>query len=347
MVSFMSNNQQINTDNLTNWFKANVIGFEGPLSASKFAGGQSNPTFRIDTPTKSYVLRRKPMGKTLPGAHAIDREYRIMTALGSIGFPVPKTYGLCVDDEVIGSMFFVMEMVEGRIFWDPTFPEIEKPQRHKYYAAMNETIARLHMVNFEKIGLGDYGKSGQFVARQIALWSRQYQSDSDAGPVAAMDRLVKWLPENIPIEDETSLAHGDFRCDNMIFHPSEPKVIAVLDWELSTLGNPIADFTYHLMPYRMPRGMHTGMMGVDLAELGIPSEEEYIAQYCQATKRKKIENVDFYIAFNMFRLVAILHGIKGRYIRGNASNAQAASLIEKMEPMAEAAWAQAVKAGAE
>ncbi len=342
----MSNNQQLNIDNLTLWFAANVEGFEGPLSAEKFAGGQSNPTFRIDTPKKSYVLRRKPMGKTLPGAHAVDREYKIMTALGGIGFPVPKTYGLCTDDEVIGSMFFIMEMVEGRIFWDPTFPEIEKSERHKYYDAMNSTIAQLHMVDFEKIGLGDYGKKGQFVARQIALWTRQYQSDTDAGPVAAMDRLVEWLPQNIPLDDETSLAHGDYRCDNMIFHPTEPKVIAVLDWELSTLGNPLADFTYHLMSYRLPSGLHTGMSGVDLQSLGIPSEEEYIAQYCNRTGRETIENIDFYIAFNMFRLVAILHGIKGRYVRGNASNAKAAALIEKIEPMAEAAWDAAVRAGA-
>lgn len=342
----MDDTQPFDKESLEKWLGENVAGFSGPLKVQKFAGGQSNPTFRIDTPNKSYVLRRKPMGKTLPGAHAVDREYKIISALGGVGFPVPKTYGLCKDDNIIGSMFYIMEMVEGRIFWDPTFQEIEKFERHKYYSAMNETIAALHMIDYRAIGLSDYGKEGSFIARQIKLWSHQYLSDEAAGRISSMDKLALWLPQNIPNNDETAIAHGDFRCDNMIFHPTEPKVIAVLDWELSTLGNPLADFTYHLMSYRLPKGLHTGMYGADLSALGLPTEAEYIAQYCNRTGRDGIENVDFYVAFNMFRLVAILHGIKGRYIRGNASNAKAAELIAKIEPMADAAWEQAILAGA-
>jgi len=257
----------------------------------------------------SYVLRRKPPGKLLPGAHAVDREYRVITALGAQGFPVARSYGLCLDEEVIGTPFYVMEMVEGRIFWDPAFLDVPREERAAYFDAMNATIAALHLIDPEAAGLADYGKPGNYFARQIGRWSKQYLADVEAGRLAAMDSLVEWLPENIPPDEpEPRVIHGDFRCDNMIFHASEPRVLAVLDWELSTLGHPLADFSYHLMMYRMP----DALAGRDLEALSIPNEEDYIAAYCARTGRDGIAEMDFYMAFNLFRLAGILHGIKGR-----------------------------------
>lgn len=332
---------------LEEWMRRSVDGFVGPLAIEQFKGGQSNPTYKLVTPTRSYVLRRKPPGKLLPGAHAVDREYRVITALAGQGLPVARTYGLCLDEAVLGTPFYVMEMVEGRIFWNSAFPEVPDAERPAYFDAMNATLAALHMIDPEAAGLGDYGKPGNYFARQIGRWSRQYEEDVDAGRVAAMDRLVEWLPANIP-EDEPQarVLHGDFRCDNMIFHPMEPRVIAVLDWELSTLGHPLADFSYHLMMYRMPVGMSAGLMGLDLAALNIPSEADYVAAYCRRTGRDGIPDLDFYMAFNLFRMAGILHGIKGRVARGNASSAHAAAMVEGLEPLADLAWAQAKKAGA-
>lgn len=324
-----------------------VPGFEGPLSVVQFKGGQSNPTYRLDTPGRSYVLRRKPPGKLLPGAHAVDREYRVIAALDAQGFPVAKPFGLCTDTDVVGTEFYVMEMVEGRIFWEAALPEVPREDRAAYFDAMNATIAQLHGIDPEAAGLGDYGKPGNYFERQIGRWSKQYLGDAEAGRVAAMDRLVEWLPANIPPgEDEARIIHGDFRCDNMIFHPTEPRVIAVLDWELSTLGHPLADFAYHLMMYRMPAGITAGLAGLDLAALNIPSEADYVAAYCRRTGRDGIPHLDFYIAFNMFRLAAIIHGIKGRMVRGTASSAHAEKTVAGLEGLAELAWAQAVKAGA-
>ncbi|HYD37425.1 MAG TPA: phosphotransferase family protein, partial [Allosphingosinicella sp.] len=279
--------------------------------------------------------------------HAVDREYRVISALGAQGFPVARTYGLCLDETVIGTPFYVMEMVEGRIFWEADFPEVPREERPRYFDAMNETIARLHRIDPEAAGLGDYGRPGNYFERQIGRWSKQYLGDVEAGRVPAMDRLVEWLPRNIPPGDEPArIIHGDFRCDNMIFHPSEPKVLAVLDWELSTLGHPLADFTYHLMVWRMPAGVSTGLAGLDLAALNIPSEADYVAAYCRRTGRDSVPDVDFYMAFNMFRLAAIVHGIKGRLVRGTASSGHAAEMAATLEPLAERAWEQAVRAGA-
>ncbi|MBX3561604.1 MAG: phosphotransferase family protein [Sphingomonas sp.] len=332
---------------LAAWLAAHVEGYAGPLAVEQFRGGQSNPTYKLVTPGRSYVLRRKPPGELLPGAHAVDREYRVIAALGAQGFPVARAYGLCTDESVIGTPFYVMEMVEGRIFWDTTFSEVSAAGRPAHFDAMNATLAQLHMIDPDTAGLGDYGKPGNYFARQIARWSKQYEGDVEAGRVAAMDRLVEWLPANIPADEPRArVIHGDYRCDNMIFHPTEPRVLAVLDWELSTLGHPLADFTYHLMMYRMPAGITTGLAGADLAALNIPGEDEYVAAYCRRTGRDGIANLDFYVAFNLFRLAGIVHGIKGRLARGTAASAHAASMAAALEPLADLAWEQAKKAGA-
>ena len=329
------------------WMAREVEDFAGPLAVEQFRGGQSNPTYKLITPGRTYVLRRKPPGQLLPGAHAVDREYRVISALGAQGFPVARAHGLCLDEAVIGTSFYVMEMVEGRIFWNVSFPEVPRDERPAYFDAMNATLAALHNIDPEAAGLGDYGKPGNYFARQIGRWSKQYESDVEAGRVAAMDRLVEWLPHNIPEDDPTPrVIHGDYRCDNMIFHATEPRVLAVLDWELSTLGHPLADFAYHLMMYRMPEGLSSGLAGLDLAALNIPSEEEYVAAYCRRTGRDSIPDLDFYIAFCLFRLAGIVHGIKGRVARGTAASAHAAAMAASLEPLADLGWEQAKKAGA-
>jgi aminoglycoside phosphotransferase (APT) family kinase protein len=328
---------------LERWMAANVDGFAGPLAVEQFKGGQSNPTYKLATASRSYVLRRKPPGRLLPGAHAVDREYRVISALAGQGLPVARAYGLCLDEDVIGTAFYVMEMVEGRIFWDPAFGEVPREERPAFFDAMNATIAQLHSIDPEAAGLGDYGKPGNYFARQIARWSKQYENDVEAGRVAAMDRLVEWLPHNIPPDEpRPRIIHGDFRCDNMIFHADRPEVLAVLDWELSTLGHPLADFSYHLMMYRMPDALGEA----DLAALNIPSEQDYVAAYCRRTGRDGIPDLDFYMAFNLFRLAGIVHGIKGRLVRGTAASAHAAEMVKRLEPLAELGWAQALKAGA-
>ncbi|SAI69374.1 aminoglycoside phosphotransferase [Bordetella ansorpii] len=328
------------------WMRDNVPGYAGPLRIAQFQGGQSNPTYRLDTPTRAYVLRRKPPGRLLKGAHAVEREARVMQALGEAGFPVPRIHGLCTDDAVIGSWFFVMDMVEGRIFWDASFPGVAREQRAAHLDAMNATLAALHGIDPQAAGLGDYGRSGQYVARQVARWSGQYLQDEAAGRVPDMDRLVQWLPEHIPANDETAIVHGDYRADNMIFHPTEPRVIAVLDWELSTLGHPLADFAYHAMMYRMPSDILGGIASVDLREAGLPGEAEYVAAYCRRTGRDGIADLDYYVAFNMFRFAAILHGIRGRVARGTAAGADARDMASRVERVAALAWRQAQAAGA-
>lgn len=319
---------------LAAWMQQNVAGFAGPLTVEQFRGGQSNPTYKLVTPSRSYVLRRKPPGQLLPGAHAVEREAKVLSKLGAAGFPVAHMQGLCEDTTVIGTAFYVMDMVEGRVFWDATFPNVPRAERPAYFDAMNATMAQLHSFDPEAIGLGDFGKSGNYFARQIGRWGRQYQEDELAGRNADMDVVLAWLEANIPADEPGRLIHGDFRCDNMIFHPTEPRVLAVLDWELSTLGHPLADFAYHAMMYRMPPDIVPGLGGADIAALNIPSEAEYINAYCRRTGRDGIPGYGFYLAFNLFRLAAIFHGIKGRVLRGNAANAQAAQRAEAFPRLA-------------
>jgi len=327
---------------LEGWMTEHVDGFSGPLSVSQFKGGQSNPTYRLATPSgQAFVMRRKPPGKLLPGAHAVDREARVMSALGSQGFPVPHVHGLCEDEGVIGTPFFVMDLVDGRIIWEASFPGLSPSDRAAHFDAMNDTIARLHGFDPQAIGLGDYGRATGFIERQVARWSRQYETDIEAGRVPAMDRLVAWLRDNLPEDSgESRVVHGDYRCDNMIFAPDQPRVSAVLDWELSTLGDPLADFVYHLMMYRMPAGMFTGLKGLDLIELGIPSEEQYVEAYCCRTGRTGLPQLDYLFVFVIFRLAAICHGIRGRLARGSASSAHAQATAALTEPLADLALAQ-------
>ena len=328
---------------LAAWMAAHVPGFAGPLEVSQFKGGQSNPTYRLDTPSgRAFVLRRKPPGALLAGAHAVEREARVMSALGPVGFPVPHVHGLCEDPEIIGTPFFVMDLIEGRIVWEAAFPGLSPTERSAHFDAMNATIAQLHGIDPAAVGLADYGRPAGFVERQVARWSKQYLADDAAGRLPQMDALVDWLGEHLPADrGEARIVHGDFRCDNMIFAADEPRVLAVLDWELSTLGDPLADFVYHLMLYRMPAGIFTGLGGLDLAALGIPSEDDYVAAYCRRTGRDHLPDLDYLMVFVMFRLAGILHGIKGRVARGTASSSHAAAMANQLEPLADLALAQA------
>lgn len=331
---------------LAEWLANNVDDYSGPLTVEQFKGGQSNPTYKLLTPGQNYVLRRKPPGELLKGAHAVEREARVMAALGPTGFPVPQVFGLCEDDTVIGTPFFVMDMVEGRIFWDATLPGVEPAQRAALFDAMNATMAALHTTNYAAAGLDDFGKPDAYLERQIALWSRQYLGDELAGRDPAMDRMVEWLPANIPSDSAVSIAHGDFKIDNMVFHPTEPRIVAVLDWELSTLGHPLADFAYHAMMYRAPPDIIAGLVGADLPALGIPIEEEYIARYCERIGRDGIPDWEYYLAFQFFRLAAIFHGIKGRVLRGNASNKTARERAKDFPRLAELSLDIARRCGA-
>jgi aminoglycoside phosphotransferase (APT) family kinase protein len=323
------------------WMNAHVDGFRGPLTVEQFAGGQSNPTYKLITPDRPYVMRRKPPGQLLKGAHAIDREARVLTGLHKAGFPVAKVYALCTDEHVLGTWFYIMEMVEGRIFWDATLPEVTREERPAYFDALNATIALLHGVDYQSVDLGTYGKPGNYFLRQIARWTKQYLEDPAAGRDPDMDRLIEWLPVNIPAGDETTIVHGDFRVDNVIFHPIETRVVAVLDWELSTLGHPLADFAYLAMMYHMPPHIVAGLACADLMALNIPTEAAFIAAYCRRTGRDTISDYGFYIAFNFFRLAAIFHGIKGRVLRGTASSAQASERAKVFPELARIGWRQA------
>jgi aminoglycoside phosphotransferase (APT) family kinase protein len=327
---------------LERWMAEHVHDFHGPITVSQFKGGQSNPTYRVDAASGSYVLRRKPPGRLLPGAHAVDREYRVIAALGGEGFPVPRVHGLCDDENVIGTAFYIMDFVEGRIFWEAQLTGLSREDRAAALDSMNATIATLHNFSPDAIGLADYGKPAGFVERQVARWSKQYLGDVEAGRIETMDRLVGWLQKHLPSDSgRSSVVHGDFRCDNMIFYAEKPVVRAVLDWELSTLGDPAADFTYHLLMFRMPKELFAGLAGLELEPLGIPSEDDYVAAYCRRTGQEYLPNKDYLIVFCLFRLAAILHGIKGRIVRGTASSAHAAQMVEKLEPLAELAWAEA------
>lgn len=327
---------------LGEYLSAHLPELRPPLRAELFEGGQSNPTYLLrDAADARWVLRRKPPGRLLPSAHAVDREYRVMSALDGRGVPVPRMRVLCADESVIGTMFYVMDWVDGRIFFDPRLPGLAPGERREVFDAMNSAIAALHAVDAQAAGLADYGKPGRYVARQIDRWSRQYRA-SQTEPMEAMEQLMRWLPENVPDGDEVAVVHGDFRMDNLIFHPEEPRVLAVLDWELSTLGHPLADFAYHCMAWRLGPGQFRGIAGEELSALGIPSEADYVAAYCRRTGRAGIapRQWEFFLAFNMFRLAAILQGVLARALQGNAASAQALEAGSRARPLAEAAWAQ-------
>jgi len=330
---------------LTAWMEANAEGFEGPLSVSQFKGGQSNPTYRLDAPSGAYVLRRKPFGNLLPSAHAVDREFRVISALSKQGFPVAKPYGLCEDTGVIGAMFYVMGMVEGPVYWDGALPEKSPADRRAIYEAQVSTLARLHNYDPDAIGLGDYGKPGNYFERQIQRWIKQYRA-SETEHIGEMERLIEFLPGSIPEQERVSVVHGDYRIDNMIFRADRHEIAAVLDWELSTLGDPLADFTYFLMNWNMPVNGRAGLAGLDLPALGIPSMEETAALYCRLTDRPALENLDWYFAYNLFRMAGIIQGIAGRVRDGTAASAQAVEMAKMNRPLAEAGWMFAQKAGA-
>jgi aminoglycoside phosphotransferase (APT) family kinase protein len=326
-----------------------IAGFRGPLSVAQFKGGQSNPTYLLTAASGRYVLRRKPPGELLPSAHAVDREFRVISALGEAGFPVPRARLLCEDESIIGTMFYVMDWVEGRVIWEPHVPGVDAEERAAIFDQLNATIARLHSFDIDELGLADFGKPAAYVARQISRWSRQYRA-SQSDTVEEMERLMKWLPEHLPTEGPARLVHGDFRLDNTILHPKEPRIVAVLDWELSTLGDPLGDFTYHLMQWRMPpskSGAGVGsLMGFDLEALGIPTLEDYVARYCARTGRSGIDNLDFYFAYNFFRLAAIFQGIVARAKGGTAANENAEAMAGQVRPLAQTAWGYAMRAGA-
>ncbi|MEZ5764189.1 MAG: phosphotransferase family protein [Xanthobacteraceae bacterium] len=330
---------------LDRWMSANVEGYKGPLTVSQFKGGQSNPTYRLDTPGRSYVMRRKPFGKLLPSAHAVDREYKVITALHAQGFPAAKTYGLCNDDSVIGTMFYIMQMVEGRVFWDQTLPAVSREERRPIFEQEILTLAQLHSYEPEKIGLGDYGRPGNYFARQVDRWTKQYRA-SETEKIDEVERLIEFLPKTVPQQERVSVVHGDYRLDNMIFAPNEPKVLAVLDWELSTLGDPLADFSYLLMQWIMEGGQRQGLVNAPLAELNIPSLEEAIEIYCKATGRPGIPDLNWYFSYNLFRLTCILQGIAGRIRDGTAASARAAESAARVRPLAISSWDYAKKAGA-
>lgn len=323
---------------LSAWMQAHVAGFQGPLTMTRLAGGQSNPTWRVEAASGRYVLRQKPVGKVLPSAHQVDREYRVMKALGATDVPVPRMLALCEDDSVMGSMFFVMEYLEGRTLWDPRLPDMTPAERGAVFEAMNDAIAKISLVDPVAVGLGDYGRQGGYVERQISRWSKQYRA-SETVSIPSMDALIDWLPQAMPTTpEEVRIAHGDFRLDNLLFHPTEPRVLGVLDWELSTLGDPFADFAYNVMVWRIVPGIFRGLGGVDLAALGIPTESDYIDLWCAKTGRERPENFDFYIILSLFRIAAIVQGIAKRAQDGTANDPKAAEMGKVAGPLADIAW---------
>jgi aminoglycoside phosphotransferase (APT) family kinase protein len=326
------------------YMREHVAGFSGELTVEQFKGGQSNPTFKLTAGGKQYVLRRKPPGVLLPSAHAVDREYKVISALAQTEVPVAKAHALCEDPSVIGTAFYIMDCVDGRILWDPQLPGMTPAQRAAHYSELNRVMAALHRVDPMAIGLGDYGKPGHYVERQVARWTKQYKA-AETETIEAADQLIAWLPKYIPQGDEVRIVHGDYRFDNVIFHPTEPRILAVLDWELSTLGHPLVDFAYHCMTWRMSSGSDgRGLAGADLPSLGIPSEAEYLQLYLQRTGRQEAVSPaewNYYMVFNMFRLVGILQGIAHRAVQGNASSEHAVASGKRARPLAEQAWALA------
>ena len=336
---------RIDANALERYLRDRIEGLRGPLTVEQFRGGQSNPTFLLGTGSRRYVLRAKPgpAAKLLPSAHAVEREFRVISALGEAGVPVPRTYCLCEDESVIGRAFYVMEFVAGRVLWEQSLPGMTPGERAAVYAEMNRVISALHRVDYAAAGLADFGKPGNYLARQIGRWSKQYRA-SETEPIEAMHRLIAWLPENVPPGEETAVVHGDYRLDNLIFHPHEPRILAVLDWELSTLGHPLADFSYHCLGWHIPPGKFRGIAGLDLEALGIPGEAAYIAAYCASTGRAGIAHWNFYLAYNLFRIAAILQGVMKRAIEGIASSDQALDAGSRARPLAELGWEYAEKA---
>lgn len=331
------NTQSIDTQRLTAYLRDHIPGLGEELVAEKFPGGQSNPTFLLRDGDRSWVLRRKPPGELLPSAHAVDREFRVLSALQNTEVPVATPVLLCEDDEIIGSMFYLMEHLDGRVFWDPKLLEVsDRDERAAMYDEMNRVLAALHQLDPQAIGLADFGRPGNYFERQVSRWTKQYRA-SETGHSAAMERLMEWLPANMPPDDgQVSLVHGDYRLDNLMFHATEPRIIGVLDWELSTLGHPLADLSYQVMAWQLPdsEGIR-GLAGIDRAPLGLPSDADYIARYCERTGRAGIDNWNFYLAFCFFRLAAILQGVKKRAEIGTASSAEAEARGAMVEPLAE------------
>lgn len=330
-----SSKLDFDTAQLAEYLQTQVQGFRGPLTAEKFPGGQSNPTFLIEAASGRYVLRRKPSGELLKSAHAVDREFRVISALAETNVPVAKVFHLCEDDNIIGSMFYVMEYINGRVLWDPSLPNSTPQERNLIYVEMNRVLAELHSVNVDSVGLSDYGRPGNYFERQIGRWSKQYLA-TETENIPVMERLMTWLSSNMPVDDgRIALAHGDFRLDNMMFNHEKPEVLALVDWELSTLGHPFADLAYQCMQLRMPYGgVMSGLGGIDRQKLGIPSEDEYVQQYCQRMGLEEISNWNFYLAFSFFRLAAILQGVKKRSLEGNASSDKALQMGELVKPIA-------------
>lgn len=326
---------------LAGWMAKNVEGYAGPVEVRQFKGGQSNPTYQLVTPGRNYVLRRKPPGKLLPSAHAVDREFKVISALYPTGFPVPKPYGLCEDEAVLGTAFYIMDMVEGRVLWDQSLPGYAPAERHALHMAAVRTLAALHNTDYRAVGLEDFGRPGNYMMRQISRWTKQYKA-SETQHLEAMERLIDWLPGSAPADEETTIVHADYRLDNMVMHPTEPRVIAVLDWELATLGNPLADFTYVLMQWV------NGTLSTipDLKAHGIPTMQEYITEYCHLTGRAGIADLNWFFAYNAFRLAGICQGIIGRVRDGTAKSAQASAMEERVPLLANSAWEFAQRAGA-
>jgi aminoglycoside phosphotransferase (APT) family kinase protein len=341
----VTDKDRLDEANLTRWMEANVTGFTRPLTYAKFAGGQSNPTYRIDSPSGAYVLRRKPFGTLLPSAHAVDREYRLIAGIYPTGFPVAKPYGLCTDESVIGAMFYVMALVEGRNLWDGTLPGLDPVERTGLYEAMVDTLADLHNTDYAAAGLGDYGKPGNYFARQVERWTKQYRA-SETEVMPEVERLIAFLPRTIPDQTRTSIVHGDYRIDNMIFHATEPRVLAVLDWELSTLGDPLADFSYFLMSWVTEPEGRSGVKGMTGPDTGIPTIEAMVERYCARTGRDGVPDLNWYFAYNLFRLTGIVQGIKKRIVDGTASSAQAERSAAQVYRLAAASWHFAQAAGA-
>lgn len=323
---------------LETYLERSVAGFRGPLTVRQFEGGQSNPTFRLETPTAQYVLRKQPPGTLLPSAHQVDREYRVMSALADTDVPVPRMLAMCEDTDVIGTKFYVMEFVEGRVLPDVLLPSFSSEERRAVYADLARVLAALHQVDPEAVGLESFGRPGNYYARQISRWSKQYVA-SQTEPIEAMDRLMEWLPANIPPSDETVVVHGDYRLGNVLIHPEEPRIVGVLDWELSTLGHPLADLGYICMDYHVPGYSGDGLLSPNLADLGIPSEKEFVDAYCRATRRGPIENWSYYVTYNLFRSAAIIQGVYKRGLDGNASSQTALLFADACRARSERAWA--------